>query len=167
MPLRRLVATVASGRDARRLVEALSMHGVDGGRIRVLDPAHGDGGRPTSDDRATDASVVRRLATRLGGGVLLGAVAGAMLGALVLGLVSGEPTVAVAGAFAGAIAGGGLGALVGLQSTPSMATAWEDANAPGPGARHVVVTDVDPAEDAELRSVMTRYARQVRIDEEA
>ena len=31
MPAHRIVATAASARDARRLVEALSMHGVDGG----------------------------------------------------------------------------------------------------------------------------------------
>lgn len=165
MAVRRLVATVASNRDARRLVEALSMHGVDGGRIQVQDPSHGEQGRPTSDDRATDASVLRRLATRLGGGVLLGALVGAVVGALVLGLVAGQLAVAVAGAFAGGIAGGGLGALVGLQSTPSMATAWEDANAPGPGVRHVVVTDVDPDEDRALRAVFERFARGVRLDE--
>lgn len=163
MPTRRLTATTASNRDARRAVEALSMHGVDGGRIHVEDPAHGDAQRPASGDRATDASVVRRLGSRLLTGVGVGAAIGAVVGAIVLALVAGDPAGAVLGALGGAMAGGGLGAVVGLQSTPSMATAWEDANAPGPGVRRIMVTDLDPREEAELRGVLDRHARDVQV----
>ncbi len=140
------------------------MHGVDGGRIHVTDPRHGDEGRPTSDDRATDASVMRRLGTRLVQGIGLGAVVGAVLGAVLLLLVADDSSAALVGLIGGAIAGGGIGAAAGLLSTPSMATAWEDANAPGPGIRRVVVTDVDPGEESELRALLRRYARDVSAD---
>lgn len=160
-----LVAIVATSRDARRAVESLSMHGVDGGRIHVTDPRHGGAGRPTSDDRATDASVMRRLGTRLVQGIGVGALVGAVLGALVLLLVADDSSAALVGALGGAIGGGGIGAAAGLLSTPSMATAWEDANAPGPGIRRVVVTDVDPREEAELRALLRRHARDVRLSD--
>lgn len=139
------------------------MHGVDGGRIHVTDPRHGDAGRPTSDDRATDASVVRRLGTRLVQGVGVGAVVGAVLGAVLLMLFADDSSATLVGAISGAIGGGGIGAAAGLLSTPSMATAWEDANAPGPGIRRVVVTDVDPGEEADLRTILQRHARDVSM----
>ena len=167
MPGQTLVATAASSTDARRAVEALSMHGVDGGRIHVTDPRHGDAGRPTTDDRATDASVVRRLGTRLVQGIGVGALVGAVLGALVLLLVAEDSTAALVGAVGGAIGGGGIGAAAGLLSTPSMATAWEDANAPGPGVRRVMVTDVGPGEEAELLALLRRHARDVSVSDDA
>lgn len=139
------------------------MHGVDGGRIRVVDPARGDAPRPTSDDRATDASVVRRLGSKLVTGAVIGGAIGAVVGAIVIALVAGDPSAGLLGGLGGAIGGAGIGAATGLLSTPSMATAWEDANAPGPGVRRVEVTDVDPGEEPELLAVLRRHARDVRV----
>ena len=136
---------------------------MDGGRIHVRDPARPRASRTPAQDRATDASVLRRIGSRLAAGVAIGAVVGATLGAAVLGLVASAPTAALVGALAGVVAGGGLGAAVGLQSTPTMAPGWEDANAPGPGVRRVVVTDVDPREQAELVALLRRHARDVSV----
>ena len=158
-----LVATTASARDARRAVEALSLHGVDGGRIRVRDPARPRADRTQPDHHATDMSVLRRIGWRALVGIVIGAVVGATVGAAVLGLVAAAPLAALAGAGAGVVGGAGIGAAVGLQSNPSMAPAWEDANAPGPGVRRVVVTDVRPEERTELVALLRRYARDVTV----
>lgn len=163
MPTRSMMATAASARDARRVVEALSLHGIDGGRIHVRDPAVPRSARTRAQQRAVDASVMRRIGSRLAVGIAIGAVVGAAVGAAVLGLVTSAPVAALVGAGAGVVAGGGLGAAVGLQSTPSMAMAWEDANAPGPGARRIVVTDVDAREETELRAILARHARDVTV----
>lgn len=161
----RLTATAGSADDARAAVEALSLRGVEARRIHVVNPAHDGQGRPTSDDRATDARVLRRLGRRFLTGVLVGGLTGAVLGAIVLALVTGTSSAVFFGALGGATAGGGLGAVIGLQSTPSMATAWEDANAPGPGVRHVIVDEVRDAEREDLRDVLGRHARDVRFSD--
>lgn len=163
VPHTTLVATTASADDARRAVEALSLHGVDGGRIRVTDPARPRSSRGVDEDRATDRRVLKRLGSRLATGIGIGALAGAVVGAAVLGVVAATSVATLVGAAAGAVAGAGLGAAVGLQSTPSMATAWEDANAPGPGARRVVVTDVEEGERTELLVLLRRHARSVQV----
>lgn len=167
MPHTTLVATAASADEARRAVEALSMHGVDGRRIHVADPANPRASHGRVEDRATDRRVLRRLGSRLATGIGVGALVGAIVGAIVLGMVGATMLAAIVGAGAGAMAGGGLGAAVGLQSTPSMAPAWEDANAPGPGARHLTITEVADHEQAELLALLRRHTRSVRVADEA
>lgn len=158
-----MTATAASADQARAAVEALSLHGVEGRRIRVVDPARTDDGPPAQDDRGTDARVARRLGGRMLRGLLVGGLVGAVFGAVVVAVVVSAPSSALVGALGGAVAGGGLGAVVGLQATPSMATAWEDANAPGPGVRHVIVDDVEDTERDALRAVLSQHARDVRV----
>jgi hypothetical protein len=164
MPTRTLTATVASNDDARRAVEALSLHGVDGRRIHVSDP--GRTGAPTSRaaDRSTDARVARRLGSRAVRGLAVGVLVGAVLGALVLGVIGGGTTSLLLGALGGAFAGAGIGVLAGLQSTPTMAPAWEDANAVGPGVRRLVVDEVTDDEVDALRTLLERHARVVWTD---
>lgn len=113
---------------AGRAVEQLSRAGIEAGRIRVLGP---DTGTDRPSQRGTDTGTTRRLGRRLLQGASIGAAAGAVLGAVVVAVTTGvDVGGAMLAVIGGAVAGAGIGALTGLQSTPTMAGAWEDTFAP-------------------------------------
>lgn len=128
---RDLVVLHSDGRDARRTIERLSRAGVDGGSIVLLGPVEA---RPPGrhGDRQTDLGASLALGGRIVRGVVLGMPPGAAFGLLLLAVaVGGQPWPALlAGAAGGATLGAGLGVLVALLATPTMASSWERTFAP-------------------------------------
>lgn len=126
-----LVVLHTDGAGARRTIERLSRRGVDGGSIVLLGPVEARSpGR--HGDRQTDLGSSIALGGRILRGALTGLLPGAAFGVLLLAVaVGGQPWPAlVAGAGGGATLGAGLGILVSLLSTPTMASSWERTFAP-------------------------------------
>jgi uncharacterized protein YcfJ len=165
----RLGATVALFRDAhdaRRAIEHLSRQGIEAGRIE-LDPDRDperERSEPRRAQRVTDAGTTRRLGRRLGQGAGIGALVGAVVGAVVLGWVAGATVPALlVGALGGGFAGAGLGALTGLQATPTMSRAWESSFSPDTADQPVVRVEHAPdAGDRIRRTLESAGAVEVR-----
>jgi hypothetical protein len=125
-----LVVSHRDGAAARRTIERLSRHGVDGGAIELLGRLEVvSAGR--AGDRQTDLGSSLALGKRVLRGVAIGVPPGALLGAVLLAWVS-EPSLVViaAGAGGGASFGASVGALTALLAAPTMASSWERTFAP-------------------------------------
>ncbi|MBY5161368.1 hypothetical protein [Salsipaludibacter albus] len=137
-------------------MERLSLAGIDGSDILVDDPGRAQ--PPSRErDRRTDARVMARLARRGAVGAFVGLVAAVLLLLLLAGIGASVSWWWVTG-------GLGLGAAVGLVSTPVMAPAWEAANTPGPGVRRVVVDDLDDRSLQRVRTVIGDLPRELTVD---
>lgn len=165
----RLVATYDDRQAARRAIEALSMRGVDGGRIHLVDvdPASFDG--PVPDvHRRTDIAV----SGRLGIGALQGIGWGGLFGFVVVGLAMlswrGPVVETLVVGLGGGMAGMMVGAALGLFRLPVMADAWGETSRPvHPGAATVVVVRMRVGQDpAPLRRVLEREGRSVALVDE-
>lgn len=126
-----LVVLHEDGDGARRTIEQLSRAGVDGGAIVLLGPVEAVT-EVRVGDRQTDGGSSRVLLSRLVRGWLLGAVPGVVFGLALLLAVGGEQPLGVllAGSAGGLLLGAGIGALVALLSTPTMAASWERTFSP-------------------------------------
>jgi hypothetical protein len=159
MPTYTMSATVTDTDRARQAVEALSLKGVDGRRIRLEPPAEDP--RPASREqvRAADRGSARILLLRAAAGGVVGAVLGATAGG-VLGwwlVPDGDLARLAALVVSLAVACAGLGAVVGLQTVPTMAPAWDRAGTMGRQRPHrLVVEEVDEPDLAEVRLVLMR-----------
>jgi hypothetical protein len=150
-----LVVVHPDGRAARTTIERLSRGGVDGGAIRLLGRVEVvTAGRYA--DRQTDLGSSLALGGRLLRGMALGVPPGAVFGAVLLGVAT-TPSVSIvaAGAGGGALFGAAVGALVGLQAIPSMASSWERTFSPlVPGGVAVGIRIEDARTDRRARRVL-------------
>jgi hypothetical protein len=150
-----LVAVHRDGPAARRTIERLSRHGVDGGAIELLGHAEVvTAGR--AGDRQTDLGSSLALGGRVLRGVVLGIPPGALFGAVLLSLAT-DPSVgvALAGALGGAGFGASVGALTGLLAAPTMASSWERTFAPMvPGGVAIGVRVTSPRVDRMARRAL-------------
>ena len=161
---RRLVATYDDRDAARRAVEALSLRGVDGGRIHLVDVDPEALSTPVPDaNRRADARVGSLLERALFQGMAWGFVVGLLLtGTGMLGW-HGSTVVTLLVALGGASAGMMVGAAVGLVRLPVMADAWGESARPlHPGSSTVVVVRLRADQDATpIRRVLAREGQDV------
>jgi hypothetical protein len=150
-----LVAMHRDGASARRSIERLSRHGIDGGAIELLGRIEVvTAGR--AGDRQTDLGSSLALGKRVVRGAMWGIVPGAAFGILLLVLAT-EPSVVVvlSGAAGGASFGASIGALTGLLATPTMASSWERTFAPMvPGGVAIGVRVTSPRVDRRARRAL-------------
>ena len=161
---RRLVATYHDRDAARRAIEALSMRGVDGGRIHVVDVDPEAIAGPVPDaDRRTDARVGSLLERGLLQGCAWGFVVGFGTAGTGMLLWLGPVVTTLMVALGGASAGMMVGASIGLLRLPVMAEAWGETSRPlHPGGTTVVVVRLRAGQDAApIRQVLAREGADV------
>lgn len=142
----RIDATFGTPEAARRAIQALENHGVDGNRIELEGPAAEAARNPDAPTQGADEAVSERAWRSTGGGAILGTLLGGLIG-LAAGLVStgGDFTGVVIGlVLGGAGAGAGVGFAVGGIGRMKQAEAWEETfDAPGGASVTVVVHPSD------------------------
>lgn len=165
-PELRVVATYDQRDAARRAIEALSLRGVDGGRMHLVDVDPEAFDQPVEHaDRRTDAAVT----TVLGTGALLGIAWGAVVGVVLAGLAMfawrGPVVETAMVALGGGLAGMMVGAAIGLVRFPVMSVAWGETSRPvHPGADTVLVVRLRRGQDPDpVRRVLAREGRSVSL----
>lgn len=130
---RNLVASFRSLKQARRAMDTLEAQGFDAGAIRLEGPGAQPSGR--SDTRGRDAAVPRFVASRVLGGMIVGAGAGLAVGLIASFAAGGSTLVITMSAVAGVVVGTVVAMMIAGVGSIDVTPDWErtfEPQRPGP-----------------------------------